>query len=387
MKTNLLALKNKIKSYRSLYKVFLLFTLVRNSKFFLFKKSKKYPKVIQFPIIERCNSRCLMCNIWKINSRNEMGLDDFKKSLSDPLFKKVIAVGINGGEPTLIPYVTEIVEAVTQLPQLISLNIISNFLNQRRVRQLFPSIYAICQDKKIRFDLLTSLDGYKKIHDTVRGVPGAFNRTVATIDMILENKSIFCDNLTVGCTVIKQNVDYLVELDTFARHKNYQIKYRLGVSNKRIASDRNYDTFSVLESQPHRLSATIFFFEQYRVAVTPMEKFKYFAIFYFLSSNQPRRLLGCSWQDEGVTLDDKGNLYYCAVESKCLGNTLEKHGTEIFFDENNINYRKTILETSCTTCIHDYSGKPHISHILVFLKYWVFDKYWTHLYRLKLLWL
>ena len=32
---------------------------------------KKYPKVIQLPITYRCNSRCLMCNVWKMDTTDE----------------------------------------------------------------------------------------------------------------------------------------------------------------------------------------------------------------------------------------------------------------------------------------------------------------------------
>jgi len=58
---------------------------------------KKYPKVIQLPITYKCNSRCVMCNIWKMNKKNELSSEEFAKILKDEIFQKVEFVGINGG--------------------------------------------------------------------------------------------------------------------------------------------------------------------------------------------------------------------------------------------------------------------------------------------------
>ncbi len=33
--------------------------------------AKKYPKVVQLPMTYLCNSRCVMCNIWKMDYSNE----------------------------------------------------------------------------------------------------------------------------------------------------------------------------------------------------------------------------------------------------------------------------------------------------------------------------
>src|SRR5687767_13914860 len=82
---------------------------LRSSYFLLtasfFKKDggkKNYPKVVQLPVTYRCNSKCVMCNIWQMDYSNEMTTEEFSRFLKDDIFSRVEAVGINGGEPSLV---------------------------------------------------------------------------------------------------------------------------------------------------------------------------------------------------------------------------------------------------------------------------------------------
>jgi len=348
---------------------------------------KKYPKVIQFPITYKCNSRCVMCNIWKMDHSNEMTLAEIKNYIKDPIFKEVSSVGINGGEPSLVKELPQIAEQVLNLPKIKSLNIISNGFNKEAFLVKVEKIYALCRKKGINFHLSFSLDGYGELHNNIRGVKKAFESVSKSIDYALENKSRYYDSIDIGCTIVRQNVNHLIELDTYASRKNYPMKYRLGIENKRIASDEIVSDYSVLHDTKSRQPAIEFIHNRFFKAKNIVDKFKYFSFFYFLSEKNPKRLLGCMWQDEGITIDAKGSIYYCAVTSKTIGSLRKQKGKAIFFDEKNIAYRKSIIENMCQNCIHDYSGKPYIGDVLIFLKYYIFEKIWCKIYRIKLIWL
>ncbi len=348
---------------------------------------KKYPKVIQFPITYKCNSQCVMCNIWKMDHSNEMTLAEIKNYLKDPIFKEVSSVGINGGEPSLVKELPEIAEQVLNLPKIKSFNIISNGFNKEALFVKIEKIYALCRKKGVNFHMSFSLDGYGEIHDNIRGVKKAFEMASKSIDYVLENKSRYCDSIDIGCTIIRQNVNHLIELDTYAGRKNYPMKYRLGIENKRIASDEIVSDYSVLYDTKSRQSAIEFIHSRFYKAQNIIDKFKYFSLFYFLSEKNSKRLLGCMWQDEGITIDAKGNIYYCAVASKKIGSLREQKGEAVFFDGKNIAYRKSILKNMCQNCIHDYSGKQYIGDVLLFLKHYIFERIWCKIYRIKLRWL
>jgi MoaA/NifB/PqqE/SkfB family radical SAM enzyme len=344
---------------------------------------KKYPKVIQLPITYNCNSRCVMCNIWQMDHSNEAKVDEFAKFMQDPLFEKVEAVGINGGEPSLVKDLALYAKEILKLPSLKALNIISHGFGTKPLLKSVENIYTQCKEKGIKFHVAISLDGFGEIHNIVRGRQKLFEKTITSIDTVIKDQSKYCDSYDIGCTVVQQNVDYLVELDTYAKSKNYNIKYRLGIENKRIESDKLKDQYSVLYS-PLRQSAKEFFHYQFLHAKGLQDKFKYFAIHYWLNQSKPRRLLGCDWKEEGVTVDSRGELYYCAVASDSIGSLRQKGGEEQFFEDKNIEYRKSIIKNDCDGCIHDYSGKPETRSILIFLKSIVADRLSMNLYRLRL---
>ena len=320
-----------------------------------------------------------MCNIWKMNSDNEMNLDNFKQVMKSKLFKKVVAVGINGGEPSLLKQLPEYIDVVLQLPKLKSLSIISHGFNQKLLLPKLKSIYQKCKNAGITFNISVSLDGIGDVYNKIRGV-NVFNITASTIDEINQNQSQYCDAFDVGCTVIKQNVNHLSELSYYANSKDLNIKYRLGISNKRIESNKLLNDFSVFDN-PDVQPAKEFFYSRIGQENKLYNKFKYFSMYYFLNNDFSKRLLGCFWKDEGVTLDSKGNIYYCAVESNKIGNLLNDEGVSTFFSKQNLNYRKSILSSKCDTCIHDYAGTPRFENIIPFFKELYYRNMFTAVYK------
>lgn len=380
-------MKNKIKEL-----------LKKNKKLFLIAKAlrllqtsslakidggeKKYPKVIQLPITYNCNARCVMCNIWQMDHSGEATVEEFASFMQDDIFKEVNAVGINGGEPSLVPNLYEYADEILKLPSLKSLNIISHGFSPKPLFKNVEKIYQSCKERGISFHIAISLDGVGEIHNTVRGRDNVFEKTTSTIDEIITHQDKYCDSYDIGCTIVKQNIDYLIELDTYAKRKNYNIKYRLGIDNKRIESDKLREQYSVIYS-PLKQSAKEFFHYQISQTKDLANRFKYYSIFTWLNSDKPKRLLGCAWKDEGVTLDARGELYYCAVASDSIGTLRKEKGEKIFFNDQNINYRKSIITNSCDGCIHDYSGKPEFKNVLKFFIETIKNRFALKMYEIK----
>ncbi|NLE04320.1 MAG: radical SAM protein, partial [Crenarchaeota archaeon] len=178
--------------------------MILSSSFFKIKgNKKKFPTVLQLPITYKCNSKCKMCDIWKMKSSDEYSIEDFELLLRDPIFKEITSVGINGGEPSLLKNLPEYAKVIVKLPKISSLNIISNGFNQKLLLFYVEKIYQMCKIKKIKFHISISLDGYGEIHNIVRGKENAFEKTIATIDEIILNQEKYCDSLDLGCTIIQ----------------------------------------------------------------------------------------------------------------------------------------------------------------------------------------
>lgn len=372
-------LKNCLKKHNKLYK------LVKLLKFICFSEWKDaikhdYPKVLQFPITNKCNSKCVMCNVYKLNSQNEMTLEEFQKIINDPLFKKVESIGINGGEPFIFKDLILFIKQLVKSPNVRYINIISNGFLTELILDQTKEIYKICKTHNIQFHISFSLDGYGVIHDRVRGIEGAFEKIITTVDQIANNKELYCDSFDLGCTVVRQNVNYLVELDTFARIKKYPIKYRLGIENDRLNNNNIKENYSILKDVRAKQIAREFFYFKIFSSNNLYEMFKYYSIFSYLAGKE-MRLLGCDWKNNGVTLDSKGNIYYCAVKSPAIANLKLESGDASFFSESAIKIKSEIINTNCSTCIHDYFGKPRLSAVFKFLTFIIFERYWIKQFK------
>lgn len=365
-------IKNKLKKNPKIYKILQVLKFLYNTKWIKSYKFNKHPQVLQFPITNNCNSKCVMCNITSNISKKEMTVDEFKKIINDDIFKEIKLVGINGGEPFLCKNLIPFIEILVKKEKLESINIISNGFLTNSILEKTKKIYEICKKYNIKFHISFSLDGYGKIHDKVRGIPNVFSKTIETISSIVNNKEFYCDSYDIGCTVVKQNVDYLVELESFAEKMNWNIKFRLGIKNERLHNSKIYDGFSILEDKQARQSAKEFFFGQILKSKNLYDQYKYWAIFTYLDGDENRKL-GCDWQENGITLDGEGNIYYCAVESPCIGNLKNNDGSKLFFCKENLKVRTNIRKNKCKKCIHDYVGQFEYKNVIKFL-YWKFNR-------------
>ena len=129
------------------------------------------PTVLNFPITDNCNSRCLMCNVWQDNEENELKPDEIAEYFSDPALTDLKHVGISGGEPSLRKDLVECIDAITRtLPKQKSLSITSHGYHHNRWSRFLPKIVEITKNRDIDFILNLSLDGIGDIHNKVRGI-------------------------------------------------------------------------------------------------------------------------------------------------------------------------------------------------------------------------
>lgn len=377
-------LKQAIKKRKTVYAALKMLQILKQSKWNKKYNMRKYPEVLQFPITNNCNSKCVMCNVTSNILHNEMSVEDFSKVINDPIFSNIKAVGINGGEPFLSKNLIPFVRVLVQKKSLQSLNIISNGFMTEVILKNLKTIYGLCRENKKSFHVSFSLDGYQEIHDKVRGIPGAFQKTMRTINEVRNNMHLYCDSYDIGCTVVKENVYHLVELETFARDVGLNIKFRLGIDNERLHNHSLHNSFSVIDDEKTCQAALEFFYGLVLSSKNFYDQYKYWAIFSFLCGERPRRL-GCDWRDNGITMDGEGNLYYCAVASPCIGNLKKDCGLDIFFRQENINKKKSILVNKCDDCIHDYSGQLYFKDVLKFIKFKLCHRFWMKSYKRKMM--
>lgn len=144
------------------------------------------PRMIQFPVCDRCNSRCIMCNRWQKEIDREIELDKIREVFQGDLFSEVEFVGLHGGEPTLRKDLADICRIIQEAcPKMTQLWISTNGFGSGRVEKRVLEILDVLDFKKLRtLDINVSIDGIGETHDKIRGIKGGFKQSMKTIEVL-----------------------------------------------------------------------------------------------------------------------------------------------------------------------------------------------------------
>ncbi len=330
-------------------------SFISNFSYLLLKKpySIEKPVVLQFPVTDICNSACQMCRIWKNKKSNDITPEQLRRGLCNPLYSEVTGVGLNGGEPTLRKDLAELALVLFEgLPKLRSVSLITNAYNYQEVIDRIGEVGEVIRAHNGYYDVMVSLDGYGDLHDRVRGRQGNFEHAQKVIDFALASPLVH--NVRIGCTIIKENVYGLADLFEYCQSRGLYIKYRLGVPHQRLYTRNLIEPYALnLEEKYHIAEFLEGLITHYET--NEHQKFFYRSLIDQILHKSPRKA-GCDWQHRGVTITSKGELLFCAVQSKVLGNITEDDSQKIYFG--NATHLKEIISTKCDNCNHDYVGVP-----------------------------
>lgn len=156
---------------------------------------RELPVLVLLPH-NRCNCRCLMCDIWKIRQTREITASDLKPHLESLRALKVKWVVFSGGEPLLHSDLAGLGKMLRE--EGMRVTVLTAGLNLDR----FAPTVAENVD-----DVIVSLDGPEPIHDEIRGVPRAFERLAAGIAALRQLRPAIA--VAARCTIQKENFRHL----------------------------------------------------------------------------------------------------------------------------------------------------------------------------------
>jgi len=180
------------------------------------------PRSLTVTITRRCNSRCIMCNIWRLHrNHEELALEDIIRFLSSPIFRDLVELDLTGGEPFLRDDLPLLVDNVCELKgrELRNLKTIALATNGLLPQRIHDRVRNILLAINGRFDLalVCSLDGIGQSHDAVRGVPGAYPKVRETIERLKELTAIGLPfRLGIKTTILPCNWEQIPNLIEFA---------------------------------------------------------------------------------------------------------------------------------------------------------------------------
>lgn len=155
----------------------------------------RLPLLILFPH-SRCNCRCLMCDIWRNTTRDEISADVVAKRLDEWRQLGVSRVVLSGGEALMHSHIWELCRHLRQAD--IGITLLSTGLLLRRHAQ---DVVTYCDD------VVVSLDGARETHDAIRNVPRAYERLAQGVGAVATTAAArgVTLSLSARCTVQKQN--------------------------------------------------------------------------------------------------------------------------------------------------------------------------------------
>lgn len=311
------------------------------------------PIVLQFPVIDICNSHCQMCKIWENKKSDDISPEALRLGLKNPLYSEVTSIGLNGGEPTLRKDLGALATVLfEELPKLKGISLITNAYNYQEVIERISDVGEVVAQHNGRLDVMVSLDGYGDMHDLVRGKPGNFERAQQVIDFITQSPLVH--NVRIGCTIIKANVYGLHDLFDYCQRRGLYIKYRLGIPHQRLYTQNLVEPYALDNVEKYHVAEFLEGLIQH-YETSAQQNFFYRSLIDQILHNAKRKA-GCDWQHRGATISSKGELLYCAVQSKALG-MIQKDDSQVIYFANQPHLRD-IIQNKCDSCNHDYMGIP-----------------------------
>jgi MoaA/NifB/PqqE/SkfB family radical SAM enzyme len=172
-----------------------------------------------FSVTNKCQSRCLSCNIWALyrkepgKSREELTLEEIEKMFAS--LGPVYFFNLSGGCPFLRRDLPEIVELACKYLKPSVVHIPTNALAVEKTAldaEKILNIMAVRAPAAI-LQIKPSLDGVGERHDAARGVPGNFDklsRLVARLKTLQQRYPAL--HVGLGTVISKNNIRDLPEI-------------------------------------------------------------------------------------------------------------------------------------------------------------------------------
>ncbi len=266
-------------------------------------------------ITYRCDSRCNMCNIWRLPPGEELSPDEYRR-----LPATLRDVNISGGEPFLRDDIVEIVRTVNERcggPRIV---ISTNGFERRRIMHAAPALMKIGR----RVGIAVSLDGIGEMHDEIRGVAGGFDRVVETLKQL---RTIGYRNVRVAFTAQRANVEHLGAVYDLSRQFGFQFTASVAQN-----SELYFSTDDNQRVDPLALDGELrYVMRKELLSANPKRWLRAYFYAGVLRWNAARgRMLSCRAGSDSFFMDPAGTIYPCLTLGRAMGNIRGRGFEEIW---------------------------------------------------------
>jgi len=278
----------------------------------------RFPIKLSFVLTNRCNAKCLMCNIWKKDTADEFGIEEIDRFFSNS--GKFSWIDISGGEVFLRDDVVDVARSAAHHCR--SLYLLHFATNGLLPEKIIPAMEKILRLKIPKVLMTVSLDGYRELHDKIRGVPGGFDKAIKTYNELQKfNGPSF--KVFIGMTLIEDNFREVERsIHSFGEQVNGFSYDDLHV-NIAQRSGHYYDNSELSLPDPHKLYAAV-------ESIRNKRRFNFTSPVAYLENRYLKgaaeflRTKRCPEKCQSLSvscfMDPKGNIYPCNTYGRLIAN-------------------------------------------------------------------
>lgn len=298
------------------------------------------PSYCTFMVTWRCNLRCMMCHIWQKKERRE---EELRAEEVGEIFSQLDSldvVRISGGEPFLRDDLMEIVMAIEEKARPSTIVITTNATLKERM-------LAFLREYKpmgARLHLRVSLDAIGEAHDRIRGVEGAYERSMETLMELKELHKKQGFYLGINQTISKENLHHIMPLIELSEQLGLPLHHTFALEDLCLyRADSNTISPGLRPSEfkdtytKEQLQEAIKGFEKAPSSPDPLVKM---LNKYFLRGMENRALRDlasprppCVALTSHLRLMPNGDVVVCIYDPTVVGNLKEKDFKALWFGE------------------------------------------------------
>ena len=332
------------------------------------------PFNVEFAVTYKCNSMCLQCNVWRHYRENpeeivkELTCDEIEKAFSS--YGRFSVVGITGGEPFLRDDLPKIVDIIGETQKKLKLVFITTNgqlpkLTSGRVRQILDT--RSLNKRKFKLQMIVSLDGPKGLHNYIRGLKDAYDRSIDTIRELAELRASY-DLFEVGTDTVLSPFNINRFDDVIREISKLQLEYNLEPTYCIWLEGQLYKNFGCKED----IDVEGFRRKLVRVLpklkgvieekATPLAKGRGICIdlLRLWLSKPEKQVIPCGGAKVRYFLAPNGDVYPCTIFGASMGNVRDYDCdfTKFIESSERRKVRKLVEEEKCPICWNTCEAIP-----------------------------
>jgi radical SAM protein with 4Fe4S-binding SPASM domain len=334
---------------------------------------------IRFAITYQCDSRCRACNIWKKyqtdtdKKNSELKLDEIKSIFNNSkLLSNLKTINLTGGETTLRDDFIELCTFFIDKYPEAQINLNTNALNAESTVSKLEEIHRKLRPRD--FNIYTSLDGLKNVHDKMRGVPGAHEQVLLFLKTLNEKLPSFKRGVTF--TITPDNYKELLDVYRLMKESNVSFVPTFA-KNSEIYYDNREKQFKWAEEELKHVEKGIGLIiadggGSNRTMPRILREIDGVDICYLANMTNyirnQRRLFKCFSGTHSLFMDPYGNIFPCILLNNLMGNVTKTSFDDVWTSDKAAEIRQFINDEHCS-CWEPCEMYPSLSRNLKVILY------------------